>query len=124
VLKRRFRILLLAPEYDLDIQARIPTALCAIHNFIRKHDPDEGDLLTQATFVGNDVHDADEGLNAAVGVENDDLEMGMGAVRDQIAAEMWEAYTNVLRERDMLDDSDEELSGSSLRDDSEDVLFN
>jgi len=34
VLKWRFRILLLAPEYGLDVQAQIPTALCAIHNFI------------------------------------------------------------------------------------------
>lgn len=41
VLKRRFRILLVAPEYDMDIQARIPPALCALHNFIRRHDPSD-----------------------------------------------------------------------------------
>ena len=46
VLKRRFRILLLAPEYTLHIQARIPAALCAIHNFIIKHDPAEDITLT------------------------------------------------------------------------------
>lgn len=40
VLKGRFRILLLATRYSLDIQVRIPSALCAIHNFIRHHDPD------------------------------------------------------------------------------------
>jgi len=39
VMKHRFRILLLAPEYSLEIQARIPAALAAIHNFIRSHDP-------------------------------------------------------------------------------------
>jgi hypothetical protein len=41
VLKRHFRILLLAPEYNVDIQSRIPAALCALHNFIRTHDPDD-----------------------------------------------------------------------------------
>ena len=34
VLKRRFRILLLAPEYNIEIQNRIPAALAALHNFI------------------------------------------------------------------------------------------
>ena len=44
VLKRRYRILLLAPEYSLEIQAQIPSALAAIHNFIRLHDSEEGTL--------------------------------------------------------------------------------
>ena len=43
VLKCRFRILLLAPEYSLEIQARIPAALCAVHNFIWVHDSNEGE---------------------------------------------------------------------------------
>jgi hypothetical protein len=34
VLKGWFWILLIAPEYSLDIQARILTALCVIHNFV------------------------------------------------------------------------------------------
>ena len=41
VLKRCFRILLLAPEYSLDIQAHIPVALSAIHNVICTHEPGE-----------------------------------------------------------------------------------
>ncbi|KIJ19663.1 hypothetical protein PAXINDRAFT_34071, partial [Paxillus involutus ATCC 200175] len=41
VLKGRFRILLLAPGYNLDIQAHIPVALCTIHNFMRIHDSDD-----------------------------------------------------------------------------------
>ncbi|KIM59451.1 hypothetical protein SCLCIDRAFT_38540, partial [Scleroderma citrinum Foug A] len=41
VLKCCFRILLLAPEYNIEIQAHIPAALCTIHNFIRIHDGDE-----------------------------------------------------------------------------------
>jgi DDE superfamily endonuclease len=39
VLKCRFRILLLAPEYSLEVQARIPAALSVIHNFISIHNP-------------------------------------------------------------------------------------
>ena len=111
VLKRRFHILLLAPEYDLDIQAQIPTALCAIHNFIRKHDPDEGPLLEARDHRGRDVgHD----IPATEEVEQQGTTMG--TKRDQIAQAMWEDYQRVLVERgtqdsDSLDDdelSDEE----------------
>lgn len=41
VLKNCFRILQLPPEYSSDIQARIPPALCLVHNVICIHDPDE-----------------------------------------------------------------------------------
>jgi hypothetical protein len=40
VMKRQWRILVIPPEYDLDTQAHIPAALCAIHNFIQILDPD------------------------------------------------------------------------------------
>jgi hypothetical protein len=40
-LKRRFRILVIPPEYDMDVQARIPAALFCIHNIIRRYDPEE-----------------------------------------------------------------------------------
>jgi hypothetical protein len=41
VLKKCFRILRIGPECNLEIQAQIPAALCAIHNFIQEHNPDE-----------------------------------------------------------------------------------
>ena len=56
VLKWPFQILLIAPEYDLEIQAQIPAALCAIHNFIQKHDLDEGRMEEE-----RDVFDEDSG---------------------------------------------------------------
>ena len=31
------------PEYSLEIQAKVILALCALHNFIRVHDPDDLD---------------------------------------------------------------------------------
>ena len=38
VLKWTFCILPLPTEYDMEIQARLPAALSAIHNFTRDHD--------------------------------------------------------------------------------------
>ena len=50
VLKCRFRILILPPEFSMRIQAQIPPALCAIHNFIQRYDPSEI-LRTTATAI-------------------------------------------------------------------------
>ena len=47
VLKRCFCILVYPAEIDMDLQARIPAALAAIHNFIRIHDPDELTSFTE-----------------------------------------------------------------------------
>ena len=41
VLKRQFHILTLVPEFDMEIQARLLPALCALHNFILRYDPDD-----------------------------------------------------------------------------------
>ena len=45
IFKKCFRILHLGSEYQMDIQAQIPAALATIHNYIRIHDHEEGDLL-------------------------------------------------------------------------------
>ncbi|KZT31283.1 hypothetical protein SISSUDRAFT_956594, partial [Sistotremastrum suecicum HHB10207 ss-3] len=87
VLKRRFRILSNPPEIDLRMQARIPAALAALHNFIRIHDPDEI----------NDFYDAED--------ENDGIygELARGPAnraektrgdlyRDTVAEAMWQSY--------------------------------
>lgn len=41
VLKHCFVILVHSPEYSMEVQARIPIALGATHNFICDHDQDE-----------------------------------------------------------------------------------
>jgi hypothetical protein len=41
VLKQRFHILVNPPRIDFDKQARLPPALAALHNFIRKNNPDD-----------------------------------------------------------------------------------
>ncbi|KAH7921704.1 hypothetical protein BV22DRAFT_970619, partial [Leucogyrophana mollusca] len=44
MLKQRFTVLTVPPEHSLEMQVRIPSALCAIHNVVRTHDPrDVGD---------------------------------------------------------------------------------
>jgi DDE superfamily endonuclease len=113
VLKRRYRILLVAPAYSLDIQARIPAALCAIHNFIRIHDPadeaigtsdddDDDDGDTGAPF------DRDHIAAAAAAAELD----GPSQRRDRIAQQMWENYLVVRLERGLVEeDESEESSG-------------
>ena len=32
---------MIPPEFDMKVQARIPAALCCIHNIIRRYDPEE-----------------------------------------------------------------------------------
>ena len=41
IVKRQFRILVAAPEYDIQTQAKIVLAICTLHNFIHIHDPDD-----------------------------------------------------------------------------------
>ena len=44
VLKHRFRNLILPPAYSPELQAKIPAALCTIHNVIQELDASEGKL--------------------------------------------------------------------------------
>ena len=97
VLKRRFRILLLAPEYNMDMQARIPSALCAVHNFICTHNLAEDSALGLDDSSGSsgvmDDHDGNpiEGQVAEQGTE-------AHALRDRIAQSMWDDYQRIIRQ--------------------------
>lgn len=107
VIKRRFRILLYAPEYSPDIQAQIPAALCCLHNFIRIHDTEEGALPTSFNtfggYAGNDnyaqfMHVDEMGLD-----DGDDDEPEATQRRDAIANEMWKDYQQELVARGLND---------------------
>jgi hypothetical protein len=104
VLKRLFRILLLAPEYSLEIQARIPSALSAIHNFIHIHNSNEGVI---AANNGGDsdgsAFDHDYVVPAPAAAVNDKS----SARQDAIAGMMWTDYVAICQERE-----DKEESGS------------
>lgn len=99
VLKQRFRILLLPPHYPLDFQARIPVALCALQNFIRENDSDEGAIPTDphqsayAHLPSDNLNDHDGGF-----ITEDDGE-GNSEVKDRrtnIANAMWQSYKDYL----------------------------
>jgi hypothetical protein len=104
VLKRRFRILLLAPEYNLKTQARIPAALCSIHNFIRTHDQlDKDEDLVELDY-SNDC-------NAHNHIPEPETDVLMAdepsARRDEIAQQMWDDYVEICNERN--DETEEDI---------------
>jgi hypothetical protein len=94
ILKRRFAILTRPPEYDMSIQARIPPALCAVHNFICIHDADE-------------IRDFEGVVEDPVpGIFHGELAQGPAGVaerrradtkQDEIAQAMWESYQELIR---------------------------
>lgn len=98
-------MLVLPPSYCMNIQARIPAALAALHNFILQHDPDDR--------VDARVHDPSPGsivapdvvaalrLNGELAIgRHTDADTHAGEVlRDQIADAMWTDYQRVLAER-------------------------
>lgn len=102
VLKRRFKILVYPPEISINLQARLPPALAAIHNFIRDLDPT--DL--------NDFHEAED---IQPGWRSGDLADGLpqraereraNNRRDDIANAMWVQYQQHLAAGGDGDDDD------------------
>ena len=92
-MKWKFHILHLAPEYSLDLQAHIPAALAAIHNFTRRHEHDdeedgEGDGDGDEPISGRVKNDDNEVEWADVGVNELDMRW------DGIVTVMWEQYVN------------------------------
>jgi hypothetical protein len=90
VVKRRFRILLLPPEYSMEIQARIPPALCLVHNIIRVHDPN--DMMEYRDLNVSDERFTTDTGNLANGPPTEQARTRASLRRDQIAGEMWEDY--------------------------------
>jgi hypothetical protein len=105
----------LAPEYNLEIQARIPAALAAIQNFIRSHDPKD---MRPRTANDSIIH-----YNSGSGDEAGPTvapEEAADERRDRIAQAMWDDYLRVCEERGIgLDDSDD--SDDSILDLDEDL---
>jgi hypothetical protein len=96
VLKKRFSILNVAPQFDMAIQARIPAALAAIHNFIIDHDPEE---LT--TLDHSDIDDLQSGAHfgsLAEGPASRAERARANSRRDEIAAAMWAQYMQLQEE--------------------------
>jgi hypothetical protein len=88
ILKARFTILTSRPRYNLDIVARLPPALAALHNFIRIHDPNEiNDFLQEdPDLEPRHVGELADGYPSAA------EKQAANARRDEIAQAMWIQY--------------------------------
>ena len=77
------------PAYSVEVQARIPAALCAIHNFIQQFYPTEGQVpADNIGFFGYGNSYKDTG---------DDMS---DARREKIAEGMWRLSRDFGRKRD------------------------
>ncbi len=97
VLKNRFHILLIGPGYSVEVQAKIPAALCAIHNFIRLHDSQEDESLEAEELVACDADAGDDFARQMDFIAEDNNHVTER--RDFIAQAMWDDYQNILQER-------------------------
>jgi hypothetical protein len=97
VLKNRFRILSLPPHCPMSVQARIPPALCLVHNVIRVHDPN--DMMDfREVNIDLDQPPNDTGT-LAEGPPTDEARTRSHDRREAIALHMWEDYNAIQRER-------------------------
>ena len=105
VCKRRFKLMVAAPQYSLSTQAKIPAALAALHNFIRIFDPDDGALDDD----GGDDQSQGASLPGMMGeINQDHLGHYITQVekdranerRDNIARAMWEQYQGILADHE------------------------
>jgi hypothetical protein len=85
--------LLLAPEYSLEVQARIPAALSVIHNFISIHNPRDQPISSTTSDAVRMYDDDDDDVVGAPEPDSVDLR------RDRIAQKMWDDYILVREER-------------------------
>jgi hypothetical protein len=97
VLKRQWGILRHVPEYNMDIQARVPVVLCALHNFIQKYHPDAFDLESDENLLelNQDVALGELGGGPADAAEPRKADER----RERIANAMWDDYLEEHRQR-------------------------
>ena len=86
-----------------DMQCVPDGSLCAIHNFIRIHNPGEGPVPDDDLVDGDGGDDEGSGHNPEP-VEDEGMEEEC-ALCDQIADQMWEDYIAIRRERGLDDNN-------------------
>jgi len=78
------------PEYSPEVQAKVVLALCALHNFIRVHDPDDlDDRDWQEEIERRPPMPSTADLRSRVNQAERDRAI---AKREKIAHEMWNDY--------------------------------
>jgi hypothetical protein len=98
VVKRRFRLLVVAPEYDLRTQAKMVPAICVLHNFIRIHDNDDLPEVHQVPGANHGVvvTGGVEGLGGDISSAERNQASELG---DSIAKAMWDSYQYIINAR-------------------------
>ncbi|THU87688.1 hypothetical protein K435DRAFT_624395, partial [Dendrothele bispora CBS 962.96] len=103
VIKHRWRILVLPAQFNMSIQARIPAALAALHNFIMDNnadnfipdfraDQDAMDPNPGAHVEADDIPFAHPQGNLAQGFVTEEEYQEALKRRDDIAQAIWEQY--------------------------------
>ena len=90
MIKRRFKILVIPPEYSMDVQARVLPALVAIHNCILKRDPIEIANILLPSDDGIDVEYHGQLVTEYLGQAEKDR---ANARHEEIAESMWNNYS-------------------------------
>jgi hypothetical protein len=108
VVKNRWSILTRPPHFNMSVQAEIPPALAALHNFIMDVDPDdykeyladndEEDGLGDFDPNPGHPHESIYGDLATSVVQQAEKERAT-IFRDEVAQAMWRQYQNVLAQR-------------------------
>jgi hypothetical protein len=92
----------------MDIQSKVPPALCTLHNFIRRNDPSDIKDYTNTTELSHirvdDPGIGELALHTLTAVERDHADRK----REQIAQEMWNDYQCIIPEQgEVLEDPPE-----------------
>jgi hypothetical protein len=95
------RILILPPEFAMDIQVQIPCALAATHNFIRIHDSSE---ISTFTDILADVPSVDSYGSLSPGPARRAEKARATNDRDVIAQQMWDDYVVYRQEFDVMEE--------------------
>jgi hypothetical protein len=92
VVKRRFRLMVAAPEYSLETQTKIVPALCMLHNFIWVYDSEENVVLEELSTRAPRRNPEDFSRQGVSAQEK----ARANTKRDDIAKEMWREYQEYL----------------------------
>ena len=83
-------------EYDLEIQARLPAALSAIHNFTRGLESDIMESDNNGAHIDFGNYGGGQFETEGLGADNDEAV----AMRDGIAEQMWVDYQNYIQDEE------------------------
>jgi hypothetical protein len=108
-MKKRWVILTQPLHFTMSVQAHIPPALAALHNFIVGHDSTDVNKYLYDENGNLDCHDKQPGIRRAEEIDFGRLaateiisraeKRQAEAYRDQMAQAMWDDYQRVLTER-------------------------